>query len=242
MLFFQIFSQTLRLLPGILALLLLLPPTARALVDLTPAEQAYLDELGEITMCVDPDWEPYERMDAQGNFTGIAADLVDIVSERLNIPFVIVPTVDWDETLEVSREGGCMLIPFLNQTPAREQWLTFTEPLFTNPNVFITRNEHDYISDPAELVDRTVVLPHGTAMEEHLRRDYPNMNITTVGDENECYRMVSNGEADMTLRSLTMTGGGAWEAVLQKYADWSDLIRVNPAIQNSKEGRSRDET
>ncbi len=188
-----------------LIIVLLLPLTAQAAtVDLTPAEQAYLDELGEITMCVDPDWEPYELMDDQGNFTGIAPDLIDIVSERLNIPFVIVPTEDWDETLEVSRDGGCMLIPFLNQTPAREEWLTFTEPLFTNPNVFITRNEHDYISDPAELVDRTVVLPHGTAMEEYLRQDYPNLNIITVDDENECYRMVSEGEADMTLRSLTI--------------------------------------
>lgn len=54
-------------------------------------------------MCIDPDWEPYELVDDQGNFTGIAADLVDIVSQRLDIPFVIVPTKDWGETLEVSR-------------------------------------------------------------------------------------------------------------------------------------------
>ncbi len=188
-----------------LIILLLLPWSVHAQnVELTPEEQAYLDDLGKITMCIDPDWEPYELVDDQGNFTGIAADLVDIVSQRLDIPFVIVPTKDWGETLEVSREGGCMLIPFLNQTPDREEWLTFTEPLFTNPNVFITRNEHDYIADPAELVDRTVVLPHGTSMEEYLRQDYPNLDIITVDDENECYRMVSQGEADMTLRSLTI--------------------------------------
>ncbi len=77
------------------------------MVELTPAEQAYLDDLGEISMCVDPDWEPYELMDNQGNFTGIAADMVDIVSERLNIPFVIVPTADWSETLEASQQGAC---------------------------------------------------------------------------------------------------------------------------------------
>ncbi|GAB6060585.1 response regulator [Desulfonatronum parangueonense] len=187
----------------IVLVLLLLPLQVDAL-ELTPAEQAYLRELGKVTMCVDPDWEPYERLDGQGNFTGIAADLVAIVSQRLNIPFVIVPTVDWDETLKVSQRGGCMIIPFLNQTPAREEWLIFTEPLFTNPNVFITRNEHDFISDPAELVDRTVVLPRGTSMEEFLRRDYPNLNIITVESENEAFRMVSEGKADMTLRSLTI--------------------------------------
>ncbi|WP_045210742.1 PAS domain S-box protein [Desulfonatronovibrio magnus] len=173
-------------------------------LELTPQERQYLNDLGEVTMCVDPDWEPYERMDADGNFTGIAADLVYLVADRLNIPFTIVPTEDWPETLMVSRQGGCMLLPFLNQTAEREEWLIFTEPLFVDPNVFVTRNEHPYISDPAELVDRTVVLPHGTSMEEFLRRDYPNLNIITVETEAECYQMVSSGEADMTLRSLTI--------------------------------------
>ncbi|MBM9536089.1 diguanylate cyclase [Desulfobulbus alkaliphilus] len=173
-------------------------------MELTAQQRAYLDRLGKVTMCVDPDWQPYEHMDEQGNFTGIASDLVEIISQRLGIPFVIVPTVDWQETLVVSREGGCMLIPFLNQTTEREEWLDFTEPLFVAPNVFITRNEHDFISNPSELVDRTVVLPHGTSMEEFLRRDYPNLDIITVDSEHACYRMVSEGKADMTLRSLTI--------------------------------------
>ncbi|TYT74025.1 response regulator [Desulfobotulus mexicanus] len=189
----------------VIAAILLLPLALHAeKLELLADEKAYLNSLGEISMCVDNDWEPYELVDEHGNFTGIAADLIGIVAERLNIPFVIIPTKDWAETLEVSRQGGCMLIPFLNQTPAREEWLTFTEALFTNPNVFITRNEHNYISDPAELVDRTVVLPHGTSMGQFLREDYPNLNIITVENENECYRKVSAGEADMTLRSLTM--------------------------------------
>ncbi len=213
--------------------LLLLPPVVSALVvELTPEERAYLDDLGEITLCMDPDWEPYERMDEHGNFTGIAADLVNIVSDRLGVPFIVVPTVDWDETLVVSRAGGCMVIPFLNQTPAREEWLTFTEPLFGNPNVFVTRNEHDFISDPAELVDRTVVLPHGTSMEEFLRRDYPNLAIITVDTENECYRMVSEGKADMTLRSLiiaayTIRKDGWFNLkIAGQYPDYTNRLRM----------------
>lgn len=34
----------------------------------------------------------------------------------------------------------------MNQTPAREKWLVFTEPFFTDPNVFVTREEHPFIS------------------------------------------------------------------------------------------------
>lgn len=159
-------------------------------------------ELGAVTMCVDPDWPPYEVMDSDGNFSGIAADLVEIVSERLAIPFVIIPTVDWAETLEASRAGKCHLIPFLNQTAAREEWLIFTEPIFVDPNVFVTREEHPFISNPAELVDKTIVLPYGTSIEEWIRRDYPNLNVVNTDDEITAFHMVERGEADMTLRSL----------------------------------------
>jgi hypothetical protein len=35
-------------------------------IDLTPVEKAYLAEKKEITMCVDPDWEPFEIIDEEG--------------------------------------------------------------------------------------------------------------------------------------------------------------------------------
>lgn len=93
-------------------ILSLLFPWPCPAVDLTQAEREYLNKLEWITMCVDPDWEPYERMDEYGNFKGIAADLVELISERLEVPFVVVPTVDWDETLEVSKQGGVCSSPF----------------------------------------------------------------------------------------------------------------------------------
>lgn len=187
----------------VIILFIIIPaPVLGADLGLTAEEEAFLRELGEITMCVDPDWPPYEVVDEDGNFTGIAADLIDLVSERLGIPFVIIPTTDWAETLECSRAGNCHLIPFLNQTAAREEWLIFTEPLFIDPNVFVTREDHPYISDPSELVDKTIVLPEGTSIEEWVRRDYPNLEVVTTPDEIEAFHMVHNGQADMTLRSL----------------------------------------
>ncbi len=171
-------------------------------LGLTNEEKAFLSSLEAITMCVDPDWPPYEVVDAAGNFSGIAADLVTIVSERLGVPFVVLPTADWAETIECSKAGKCHLIPFLNQTVAREEWLIFTEPLFVDPNVFITREEHPFIANPGELVNKTIALPEGTSIEEWIRRDYPNLTVITTKDEIEAFRLVERGTADMTLRSL----------------------------------------
>ncbi|NCC36265.1 MAG: transporter substrate-binding domain-containing protein, partial [Chloroflexia bacterium] len=183
---------------------LVVQPATTIKVELSPTERAYLDALEPITVAPDPDWIPYERIDEQGKFVGIAADMFDLLAERLDIEFAYVITRDWDQAIELSKAGEVDLLPFLNQTPAREEWLIFTEPLLVDPNVFITRQEHPYIFDATQLSDTTIVLPSGTSVEERVRRDFPNLTVVTVPSENEVFQAVSNREADLTLRSLTI--------------------------------------
>lgn len=171
-------------------------------VELSAAEVEYVRGHGPVTMCVDPDWIPFEWINEQGEHEGIAADLNRLVAERTGLRFELVRTRSWDESLALSKEGGCQVLSFLNQTPEREKWLLFTEPLFSDPNVFITREEHPFIADPGDLIDETIVFPSGTSMEEIVRRRYPNLAVRTVGTENEAIGMVSGKQADMTLRSL----------------------------------------
>ncbi len=188
-----------------LAAALLVPRASHAApVELSPEQRAYLDNLGPVLVAVDPDWEPYERLTPDGQHIGIAADILRHIAQRVGLELQIVPTKDWDESIAVSKAGGCHILPFLNQTPAREEWLLFTDPYFINPNVFVTRADHDYISDPAALKDKTIVLPAGTSIEERVRRDFPNLTVVTVPSEADTFRYVEERKADMTLRSLTM--------------------------------------
>lgn len=171
-------------------------------VELTLQEKDYLQKLGPIKVCVDPDWAPFETLNAKGEYEGIGADLLFLVAQRLGISIEVLKTKDWDETMLASKAGKCQIMSFLNQTPARDKWLIFTEPHFSDPNVFITREEHPFIADPAELVDKTIVFPEGTAMEEKIRKEYPNLKVITVPTEMDAFRLVSDKKADMTLRSL----------------------------------------
>lgn len=177
-----------------------------ARVQLSPAERRYLEKLGPITISPDPDWPPYEQVDASGKFTGIAADLLDLIAQRLGIKFSYVQVKEWDEAIALSQAGKVLLLPFLNQTPKRDQWLTFTEPLFTDPNVFITREEHPYITDASLLKGKTIAVPSGTSIEEKVRRDFPNLKVLNTGNsETEVFKAVAERRADLTLRSLTLS-------------------------------------
>ena len=173
-------------------------------IQLSETEKAYLAALGPVKMCVDPDWAPYEYITPAGEHAGIGADLIRLIARRAGITLELIPTASWDETIEFSKTGKCHILSMLNQTNDRENWLIFTSPYFIDYNVFITREEHPVITNPAKLVDKTVVLPTGTSIEEKLRRDYPNLNIILVASERDAFEMVSQRNADMTLRSLML--------------------------------------
>ena len=179
--------------------------TAIASVPLSATEKRYLEHLGPITVCPDPDWVPYEQMDGNGNFSGIAADLMKLISGRLGITFTYIQAKDWDEAVALSQSGKVLLLPFLNQTPKRDVWLTFTEPLFLDPNVYITREEHPFITDATLLIDKIIAVPNGTSIEERVRHDFPNLKIlNTANSEKETFKAVTDRRADITIRSLTV--------------------------------------
>ena len=185
-----------------MTLIVLMPLSLWGDVTLTLDEKNYLDALGTINVCVDPDWEPFEMLDTKGNYTGIGADLLHLVAQRLGIKVAIVQTKDWDESMAYSKVGKCQVLSFLNQSPLRDTWLLFTNPHFSDPNVFITREEHPFIADPRDLIQESIVFPEGTAMEEFVRTEYPNLHVLTTSSELNAFKMVSNKKADMAMRSL----------------------------------------
>lgn len=171
----------------------------------TSFERAHLEHVGAVRFCVDPDWAPFEWVDGEGRHRGIGADLLALVARRVGLTLELLATKDWDESLAAAADGRCRLLSFLNRTPARESWLLFTEPVFSDPNVIITREEHAPVADLHALTGQTMALPRGTSIEERVRRDYPGIVIVLTATEDEAMQMVSERRADMTLRSLIVS-------------------------------------
>ena len=182
------------------------------MVALTPAAgapphpaAAAADGNASVRLCVDPDWAPYEWLDEQGRHRGIAADLTRLIAERAGLHLDIVPSGSWDESLSLARTGRCDALSFLNTTPERASWLSFTRPYFFDRNVIITRAEHPDIVGLAALPPKTAIaLPTATSIIEQVGRDFPALRILPVGSEAEAFAMVERREADLTLRALTV--------------------------------------
>lgn len=178
---------------------------SNAEIDLTVAEVEYLKQFESIKMAVDPDWYPLEYVDQNGNYAGIIPELLFLLENRLGIKFERIPTEDWTETLTRSRLGEFPLIPALNKTDSRDEWLYFTDPLLIEPNVAVTKRDFPPIGDITELKDKTLVTIPNTMVDEWARRDFPNLNIIYRDTEYECLQAVDLEEADITIRSQLMT-------------------------------------
>lgn len=171
-------------------------------VALSPEEKAYVEQVKAVKMCVDPDWAPFERINAHGQHEGIAADLVQLVAQRVGLSIELYPTTTWEESLAASKAGQCQLMSFLNRSPARDAWLIFTDPIFFDENIIITREEHPHIDQLQGVQGKTVALPRGTMVEERIRKDYPGLRVVTTASEAEATTLVSERKVDMTVRSL----------------------------------------
>lgn len=172
--------------------------------EFTSGEHAYLDSIGPITLCIDPDWRPFEYLNEEGEYSGISAELIRLISERTGIEFRVLTTTNWDESLRLSKEGKCMALSFLNQTTQRNNWLIFSDIYFSEPNVIISREDHTDIPDLSDVSGLTMALPTGTSIEEKVRKSYPGVRILLFATEEESIQAVNDRKADITLRSMTM--------------------------------------
>ncbi|MFA6741690.1 MAG: transporter substrate-binding domain-containing protein [Arcobacteraceae bacterium] len=173
-------------------------------IELTHKELAYLKTKQVITMCVDPDWEPFEKINKNGEHVGISADIIKLISDRLNIKIELINTKTWDDSIIFSKEKKCDILSFLNETAKRKEWLIFTEPIFNDPNVLVGRIEKPYIEDISK-VNLSIALPRNTAMSERFSKDFPNLTIIPTATEDEAFKLVEHQKADLTLRSMIIT-------------------------------------
>lgn len=174
-------------------------------LDLTTEERTWLQKNKKVRMCVDPDWMPYEGI-KDGRHAGISADILDLVEERTGLSFQVVKSNTWEESLQLFKRHQCDVIPMLTQTDSRDNYMNFTAAYLTGHTVFIGASDHPYIADPGKIVHETMVLVPGYSLTELLKKDFPNLYIIEANNYTQAYRMVSDGQADLTADFLLAAG------------------------------------
>ncbi len=165
-------------------------------VVLNRREREYLSRKGSLRYCVDPDWPPVERVDEAGRYEGMVADVLGLLSERLDADVRLAPTASWTQTLEAAEKGGCDFIAAAVDTPERRRFLEFTSPYLRLPLVAVTRADHPLVAGAKALGNCRVGVAAGHATADILRAKNPGMDVTDVPGEAEGLSRVADGRLD----------------------------------------------
>ena len=167
---------------------------ARASVQWSPRELAYLQSRGPIRMCVAPDWMPIEGIDAQGRHTGMAADFIRVMARRGGLNIELVPTKTWDESFALGQRRQCDIFSLLMDSPSRHSFLDFTTPYLEIPGVIATSTNVPFIAGLDQVIGKRVGHMRGFAGIELLRQRYPGLHLIGVDSYEEGLTKVQNGE------------------------------------------------
>jgi len=173
---------------------------------LTMEERAYLDSLGVLKVCVDPLAPPYTSVDANGAFTGVAAEVMERLAARGGFSWQVMPVPIWGAGMQTAENHACDVLPFVtDQTSPDGEW-TFTLPYLVLPMAVASALDQPIIDRMNQLSGKRVGVAPGESPIRILEERYPEVTLVEVANEAEALQVVREGSLDAALGTLPSLG------------------------------------
>lgn len=200
--------------------LVAIPPQARATIQrrwspggafsianqrliLTPREQRWLERNPRPVVAIDQALAPVSFIDAQGQFRGIAADLLDLIQSRTGLEFEVRPQPSVTAMMDEVRAGKAEIIAGLTPTPEREEWFGFTRPYMTASFVVVVSGKSHWLRSLSDLDGHRVAVPKGSFLADFLREHHPLVKLVEVENNVDDLAMISEGKVDAGIHFLS---------------------------------------
>ncbi|WP_196137654.1 EAL domain-containing protein [Aliikangiella sp. G2MR2-5] len=191
---------------GYILVCLFIPSVVEA-VELTASEKLYLKQVGQIRFCTAISSLPLDDIQ-DGKHIGIGAEYMKHFRNFMQIPFVLVETSSWQESLDAIKQGKCDVIGLAARTPQRESYLIFTKTYVEVPFVVVTTQEKFFVSKLGDLVEKNLSLgvQRGYAYVDLLKNRYPEINLVEVESTEDALEKVTSGKLFGFMSGLNMAG------------------------------------
>jgi len=174
-------------------------------INFTQNELEFLESKKTISMCIDPDWYPYERIQ-NNKHIGMSFDYFEIFKKLIPIPIKLVATQTWSQTLQYAKDGKCDIISLSAKTKKRSEYLNFTNPYLSLPLVIATTTNKPFVSSINDVLEYQLGVEKDYFYIDLLKEKYPNIKLVEVASINEGIEKVSSGELYGFIDSLTVIG------------------------------------
>jgi PAS domain S-box-containing protein len=173
------------------------------LAGLTEAERAWLKAHPTVRLTPDPDFPPVEFFE-KGRFSGIAADYVEILQEKLGIRFDIREVDSWSTSVKQTKARENDVWSAVAVTPERENYMLFSAPYIESPAVIIVRDDIKDALKVSDLAGLKVAVIKNYAIGALMRQAHPEMTFEDVPDAVSGLKRLSFGSLDAFIVNLAI--------------------------------------
>ena len=174
-------------------------------IGLSVDQIRWLEDNPVIRLAFDPAFAPVEFLTDDDSYRGMSADYIAILENLLEVKFEIVKTPNWDEALELARNGFADILPAVARTSQRDEYLIFTESYLKLPAVVIATDDVAEGVEIEKLMNGKIAVVSGYAWADWLKSQYPQTPLLTVPDIISGLQAVSFGVADAMIGDLATT-------------------------------------
>jgi len=224
-------------------------------IDLTPSEKAWLAKHSKIRLAIDVNWAPFEFVDDQKQYRGMAAEYIRLVEKRLGIEWMIDKERPWPKMVEAVKNHELDVFSLVVRTPQRDKFVNFTRPYISFPMIIVTQENQPYIDGIEALNSRSVGVVRSYASHDLLAENHPELDLRPAENVRKGLESVSNGETYAFVGNLAVVGhviestglsnlkiSGQtpyrFELSMAVRKDWSELI---PILQKALDSITADE-
>jgi len=129
-------------------------------------------------------------------YKGLSIDYIHLLERKLGCRFKLVPYMTWNEVIQAAKARDIDMIFAAQQTTERKEYLLFTEPYIELPNIIVVRKDRAGGAKLSEMQGWSVATAEGSAVQEYLKEQFPDLELRPVAVESAGLQMVSLGEAD----------------------------------------------
>ncbi len=198
-------------------------------LQLTQREERWLREHPVVKVIVNETFAPLTFFDADGNFRGITADLLELIRLRTGLRFSIQRGRDVNSMIEQVTTQKVDIIGAIVPSNARDTQLNFSRPYLENSYVLLTRKEPGAPSNMEQMAGKRLAITEGNPLTSTLRSDFPQVHLVETSDTFRASELLAQGQVDGAVNTLVIANYVLSSQVFQDKLQISSSIGTTPA-------------
>ncbi len=198
-------------------------------LQLSPREERWLKDHPVVKVVVNETFAPLTFFDADGNFRGITADLLELIRLRTGLRFEIQRSREVSTMIDQVTTGKADIIGAIVPSAQREAQLNFSRPYLENSYVLLTRKEPNAPSNLEQMAGKRLAITVGSPLEKNLRQDFPLISLVYVSDTFKASELLAQGSVEGAVNSLVVANYSLSSQMFQDKLQISTSIGTLPA-------------